>query len=290
MKNYVFLLLFLLLSCGKHEPETLTLVQVKEIDQQFLLLRDKVLNSYRQSPDLYVGDSLNTICAPFDLVSENISFNPYRRFYDMKLAYREGKVKKNSISDYYYATIEYRINEGAEIAISETTLASFDPGTQTMYVRSDIDVKDPLEILNIYHELIHARQAIAVKQTYLKRYGNFEKYVAFHTSPNPKMFISNEIEAFVTELKVLNILLHGELKVRAMDNTLIPQWIVLTLGAKEIPRNRASAVGLSEFAKLYYMSGENPESLREILTTIYKQDESFVSFRFDTKLCEYVTE
>ena len=184
----------------------------------------------------------NQMALPFEQINVNRD-NPNKNSLILLQRHRtEGRLIQENLSWF-----SYKVKSHSYMA------AGFAPALRMMYLDKNFDPKNFLDLLVLYHELLHATQDNAERER-LDSKEKYETYNKFYTSNN--IVLNAEVTAYALEIEALNLYLDNYLENQ------ISEGKEIDLNEIQIKLNaRSDQLGtikmLVDLAKLYYPEGVN---------------------------------
>ncbi|OGK30323.1 hypothetical protein A3D08_03610 [Candidatus Roizmanbacteria bacterium RIFCSPHIGHO2_02_FULL_43_11] len=201
------------------DREKTTAGVIDELDRSTAALKTSIQNN-----TLYSAEITKKLLAPLELYERNRDQNPKRNKATQKREhYEEGREDASSIGSFDITNPEaFSIDVDDEL--SPALVAEYLSTDFTLVVRSDIDQESRLDTSISYHEIVHAYQDYRLKSRVasgdsqaMRTYMSLREKTA---DSDERLIISNEEEAYIMQMYVLNILSQGRLEQEARSGTL----------------------------------------------------------------------
>jgi len=177
---------------------------------------------------------------PFEQININVD-NPNKNSLILLQRHRtEGFLRQQNLSWF-----SYKVKSHAGMA------AAFAPVLRMMYLDKNFDPQNFLDLLVLYHELLHVTQDNASRGR-LDSKEQYEAYNKFYMSN--KLVLNLEVTAYALEIEALNLYLDNYIKKQISEGKEIDiHEIQIKLNAR--PNQLGTIKMLIDLAKLYYPEG-----------------------------------
>lgn len=231
---------------------------IKRIEKAFIAFGEELEPKIAAIEDENTREQLRL---PFQLVAINRD-NPWRNsqrlIHEAKdIADNEGLIRQTDINFFRYDWLDNL----ADAVETESLAAAYLPLSRGMGLRRDFDPGNRLDLLILYHELIHVGQDTK-ERALLETRELYDRYVDFYTAPSRdmlKVIVNYETTAYARELEMLDMLLDGGLRRMVVAGKCDAAAVARALNIRDDQRETVEI--LCELAGLYFPDGVTSEGL-----------------------------
>lgn len=193
------------------ESETAELI--KKLESSFKSHSGKILPLI----DMHITDKelKSKFIAPFKIIKANKD-NPYKNFETSKTV-SDNDQKANLDYFFYGKRDHYQANQ----IVKGDLKGTFIPKMRLMLIDSSFNAQSVMDFSTAYHESVHVKQDNKARQnlrekaqnadpSYQKDYDNYVKL--FYQDDVPQVFLPNEMEAFASQIELLNLAFNNQIK------------------------------------------------------------------------------
>ncbi len=250
--------------------------QIEAIERNFSQLEAQLRADIAMMPAGSVRVPPNLIWQPFRLVADNRA-NPYRNLPAL-LAHPTAPIEQvASIGWFQYNFLRPATDAGLQLG------ATLSVDGMRLQIPRDLDVTRRRDQLVLHHELVHKWQVMNLfEQQQISDADQFSAYRARVEGALTSMGVANvraiseidkEVEAYASDIEILNILMHDRLRARRGDVT--PEEISAVIGAFHQHRSGSQpTLTFGDLARAYYheepAEGNISAHFAQYITRLYR--------------------